>query len=289
LKIPDLLVGADEPSTASSWHDYDHVPYALNLTIAGILFLVALVVALSPPLLDLPLTIRFNSLAGRYPALDLLLYDLDTSFTCSGVIVMALVWGCWFSRDDRLMRTRILAGTAASFAASIVSRRLQHDLPTHLRPYYNPAVHFQHPLFMSSWKLNTWYSFPSDHVALFAGLMTVAWFAKSKLRVPAVIWLIFVESSRIFEGAHFPSDLAGGAALAAAFVWTSQCPVCLRLSRRVMQFEVTAPSMFYIAAFFLSFQLATLFMDFRIAGSGILKLYHRDTAISEPSTDAASE
>ncbi|WP_325358127.1 phosphatase PAP2 family protein [Acidisoma sp.] len=252
-------------------------PYGTNLAISCAIFFSAFVITLAPTLFDLPLTILFNSLAGRSAVLDLLFYTFDSSYTFSGAILMALIWGCWLG-NDQPMRTRILAGSIASFAAGIASRRLQHGLPTHLRPFYDQAVHFHHPLYMSHWALNTWYSFPSDHVAVFSGLLTVIWFSGSQFRLPALLWLILVESSRTYEGAHFPSDLLGGAALGCAFVWASQNHAVLRLSRRFMAFEVSAPALFYIGAFFISFQLATLFTDFRNAGSAILQLRHHEAS-----------
>jgi len=53
---------------------------------------------------------------------------------------------------------------------------------------------------------------------VFVGLLTVAWFGGSKRRIPAALWLAIIESSRTFEGAHFPSDLLGGAALGCTLV-----------------------------------------------------------------------
>ncbi|MBW4024644.1 MAG: phosphatase PAP2 family protein [Proteobacteria bacterium] len=280
--MSDIRLGAGAPSSASTAHPEPHIQYARNVSISASLFLVAFGFALTPSLLDMPLTLSFNSLAGHYPALDLAFYNLDSSYSFSGGVLMALIWGCWFSSDNRFMRERILAGLGACLAAGIVSRLLQHSLPTHLRPFYTPAVHFRHPLYMSHWPLNKWFSFPSDHAAVFAGLLTIVWISRSKFRIPATLWLIVVESSRTYEGAHFPSDLLGGAAFAATLVWASQCPLILRMSRRVMAFEVSAPSLFYIAAFFISLQLATLFTDFRNAGSGFVKLYEHHLPISQP-------
>jgi hypothetical protein len=58
----------------------------------------------------------------------------------------------------------------------------------------------------------------------------------------------------------------------------------LRLARRIMRFEVTSPGIFYLIAFFVSFQFATLFTDIRNVSSGSWKFHQRDhvAAPSQP-------
>ena len=202
---------------------------------------------------------------------------------------MALIWECWFNKPDIEARSRILAGVTAAFLASLISRWLQRDLPTHLRPFYDPALHFHIPLFVSPTPLNTWNSFPSDHAAVFLGLLVVIWLAQSRFRFAALAWIIIVESARIYTGAHYPSDLIGAAGLASAFVGASQSPYALRVARHAMRSEQAFPSIFYMAAFYISFQLAVLFVDVRNISGGFWELaHHRLPVAAAPHNNAPS-
>jgi undecaprenyl-diphosphatase len=183
-------------------------------------------------------------------------------YTFNGVVLMAMIWYCWHERRDVKDRVPILVGTLASLAAGRISRFLQHALPTHPRPYYDPVLNFHIP-FSPEAPSNTWDSFPSDHVAVFAGLTVVLFIAGPSFVVFAIAWTIVVESVRIYMGGHYPSDLIGGAALGAILVWAAQTSGPISLGQKVMRWEQSSPAVFYMAAFFLSYQIATLFADFR--------------------------
>jgi membrane-associated phospholipid phosphatase len=135
-------------------------------------------------------------------------------------------------------------------------------LPTHPRPYFDQALHFQQPFNLEE-AYNNWNSFPSDHVAVFAGLAIVLYIARPSFSIYAIAWMILVESFRNYIGAHYPSDLIAGAALAAFGVWASQMSWPISVGRKVMRWERSSPGLFYVSAFFLSYQIATLFNDIR--------------------------
>lgn len=215
-----------------------------------------------PRYFDLPLETWINSYAGR-PIPDRLFYDLDTYFIFSGAIVVALIWSCWFGSADPDMRARLIAGIGAAIAAGAISRFLQHILTTHPRPFYDPALGFHLPSVTNPDPLNTWNSFPSDHAAVFFGLAAVVTLARPKLGYLAFVWLAFVESSRSYVGAHYPSDLIGGAALGIGMVWTAQTDRIVTLGRRIAAWEQSSPALFYMAAFLLSYELAIIFADIR--------------------------
>jgi len=262
--------------------------YARNCGISLGIFFAALILTKAPSYFDRPIAHLVNGLAQRNAFIDLFFLDLDDSFSLSGGVIMALLWGSWFAGDAKI-RARMLVATLASFVAGVISRRLQYILPTHFRPFYDPTLHFRVPLFISRTPLNTWHSFPSDHMAVFAGLLMAVWIGKSKFRYIATVWVIIVESARIYEGAHYPSDLIGGAALASTLVWASQSPPMIAFAGRFLRFERSNPAFFYTCAFFISFQLATLFMDVRNIGGGFLSIArHHGETISAPSADNAS-
>jgi len=84
---------------------------------------------------------------------------------------------------------------------------------------------------MSQTPLNTWDFFPSDHAAVLFSLAAVICLTRPRLRMLAFVWMAFAESSRAHMGAHYTSDLIGGAALGSLFVWTAQGSRMMVISR----------------------------------------------------------
>jgi membrane-associated phospholipid phosphatase len=242
-----------------------------NVLISTIVFLGALALALIPGAFDRPLTGLINGFANRSVLFDRMAAAFNSAFTFSGAVLMALVWSCWFETKDRESRARILVGTLASFGAGAISRFAQHTLPTHPRPFLDPALDFHAPLDFEQY--NVWNSFPSDHATVFAGLVVVIWIARSRFAVFAIVWTMFVESARTYMGGHYPSDLIGGAALAAMVVWAAQASWPISLGNRLMRWAQSSPELFYMSAFFLSFQIATLFAEIRVTFGPLLH-YH---------------
>ena len=233
-----------------------------NIVISGLVFLCAFALALVPAAFDRPTTGLINSVADRSWLFD---YFVDASNrypTFSGVLLMAMIWYCWFDDRDTERRARLLVGTLASVAAGCISRTLQHTLPTHPRPYYDPALGFHLPLSLEA-PYNTWDSFPSDHATVFAGLAVVLYIARPSFVIYAIAWTIVVESARSYIGAHYPTDLIAGAALAASLVWASQMSWPISTGKKLVRWEQSSPAVFYMSAFFLSYQIATLFVDIR--------------------------
>lgn len=238
-----------------------------NLSISLAAFVAAFVLAVYPDLFDRPLATVINSVAGRSNVFDNLVLSAYYGPSFSGVLLVSLIWFCWFDSTDAENRSRILVGTLASLAIGGVSRLLQHVLPTHPRPYYDPAFHFQLPSGFLNVPLNTWNSFPSDHAAVFSGLAIVIYIARARFAVAAIFLTAIVELPRIYYGAHYPSDLLGGAALASIVVWAVQAPFFVSLGQLGARWERTHPSYFYMVAFFVSYQIATLAGDLRWVAS----------------------
>ena len=93
-----------------------------NVVISSLVFLGAYVVALAPEALDRPLTRLINSFANRSALFDGLVASLNAAYSFSGVVLMALIWSCWFDTKDSESRARILIGTLGAVAAGGVSR-----------------------------------------------------------------------------------------------------------------------------------------------------------------------
>ena len=244
-----------------------------NLLISVAVFIAAFILAVNPDVFDRPLSTMINSIAGRSNIFDNLVVAAYYFPTFSGAILVSLIWSCWFDNTDAEHRSRILVGALASLAVGGLSRLLQHILPTHPRPYYDPAIHFKLPSGVVNLPLNTWNSFPSDHVVVFSGLAIVAFIARSRFALAAIILTAVVELARIYYGAHYPSDLLGGAALASIAIWAAQAPLPVSLGRLAVGWEQRRPSLFYMAAFFISYQIATLAGDLRWVASMLRSAY----------------
>jgi membrane-associated phospholipid phosphatase len=100
---------------------------------------------------------------------------------------------------------------------------------------------------------------------VFAGLALITWAANSRFAIFAVVLTVTTELARTYVGGHFPSDLIGGAGLAGMVIWTAQAGWIGSIGRWLGRFEQKAPSLFYMSAFFLSYQIASLFLDVRNA------------------------
>jgi membrane-associated phospholipid phosphatase len=237
-----------------------------NVLASGVVFALALAAAANADLFDRPVTVFINRFAGRSDLFDRVASVVYWYPTFTGAALMALIWSCWFENEDSERRSRILSGTLAAVVAGMVSRFLQHALPTHPRPYYDAAIHFRMPLNQEP-LLNTWHSFPSDHVTVFAGLVAVLFVARSRLAIPMLIYTAVMELARTYMGAHYPSDLIGGAALGFLCVWAMQVPLIVTGGVRIVAWERSCRPAFYAIAFFFSYQVAMLFTELRSAGS----------------------
>jgi membrane-associated phospholipid phosphatase len=249
-----------------------------NALLSSALLVASFALAQAPDIFDRPVTRLVNTFANRSWPVDYFIAATSTSFTFTGALLMALIWYCWFVDGNPKNRARLLVGTLASLGAGVVSRFLQHSLSTHPRPYYDPALGFHRPLSLEP-PSNTWDSFPSDHVAVYAGLAILLYIARPTFIVyVTILWTIIVESFRTYMGAHYPSDLIAGAALAGLVVWTTQSSRAISVGEKLIRFERSSPGLFYFIAFFMSYQIATLFVDARnTLGPVRDRVLHHDT------------
>lgn len=248
--------------------------HLFNAAIAFVGLLAAIGLARKPYLFDRPVSAFINQFAHRSPSLDLVFWSLDGCFIFSGFALAALIWYCWFGSTQEDSRARILMGTLLAFPIGAVSRLLQHAVPSHPRPFYDPALHFRMPYLMQEHQLNTWNSFPSDHVTVFAALVTVICIARPSLTKFVIPYFVLVESARVYSGAHYPSDLFGGAALGSMVIWLAQRPRMVAIGRRLLRFEIVSPALFYAFAFFFTSRLANLFLEVRTIGSYFFHIHH---------------
>ncbi|MBV9491602.1 MAG: phosphatase PAP2 family protein [Verrucomicrobia bacterium] len=178
-------------------------------------------------------------------------------------VFLCLVWYAWFACNEFHYRRRLLIGTLGAVGAGVFSRLLQLCLPTHVRPLHDPALAFVTPCGVSPDTLNHWNSFPSDHAAVFFGLVAVLFFANTRLGYLALVWALLLSAGRSYLGFHYPTDVLGGGALGVLTAALLQMDCFRWLGSRVMAVEKRSAPVFYMAAFFVSFLIVTWFGELR--------------------------
>src|SRR4051812_282810 len=86
-----------------------------------LVFLAAGTLALNPDWISRPLARAVDSLTVNWPSITVLAAGLAYP-TLQGVVVMSLVWSCWFSDTAAEVRARIAAGVFASVCAGVIAR-----------------------------------------------------------------------------------------------------------------------------------------------------------------------
>jgi len=227
---------------------------------------------------EYPIVHGINAYAHRHAVLDRAMHALTTRDLLQGVPFIALIWFLWFDTEDATIRARLLAGTVAAALTGVASRMLQLTLPTHVRPLHDPALHFVLPFGVEPEALNHFNSFPSDHGAVFFALCAVVWRIRPRLGAAAFLWAMIVDFARVYEGYHFPSDLIGAIGLALLVLALFENAHGWNVTRRIVSFEGTRRPWFYMLAFVITFQVATLFDDVRQLGRGFTAVVLRHDA-----------
>jgi membrane-associated phospholipid phosphatase len=226
---------------------------------------------------EFPIMRAINHYAHRSMLLDRTMHAITTRDLLQGVPFIALIWFLWFTTEDIALRGRLLVGTVAASSAGVLSRIIQLDLPTHLRPLHQPQLDFVLPFGVEPEALNHFSSFPSDHGAVFFALCALIWQARPKLGLAAFIWAVVIDLARVYEGYHFPSDLIGSIGLGFLVLYGFQAAPTRPLVSRVLAFAQYRRAWFYMLAFLTTYQIATLFDDLRELGRGVSAvLLHHD-------------
>lgn len=242
-----------------------------------ILLASALIAALQQAVWDYPVIWALNRFARHSVLLDRTIHALTTRDLLQGVVFVAMMWYLWFTSTDAAIRARLLTGLFAASSAGVLSRLLQLALPTHLRPLHLPALGFTLPFGVEPDALNHFNSFPSDHGAAFFALALVIFRERAMLGVAAFLWAAIIDLARVYDGYHFPSDLVGSIGLALIVVTLFQNRWFNRLACQAVAVERSHVQWFYMLAFLLTYQIATLFDDLREIGRGFASVVlHHD-------------
>lgn len=210
-----------------------------------------------------------NQFASQSPVINRAIQVASETNVLTGALLLCLVWWCWYNDSTKAARERLMLGFVAVLITAVLSRLLQLSFPIRLRPIIDPASGFNPLPGIDVTNLNRWGSFPSDHAALYFALVTVVWQRSRALGVLALLSALYGTLPRIYLGLHYSTDVAAGALLGVTFVLLFERYGPRALAHRGMTWEQRVPGLFYSFAFLMSFEVATLFDDIRLAGRGI--------------------
>jgi membrane-associated phospholipid phosphatase len=192
-----------------------------------------------------------------------------------GGIVFAMYWYLWFrvSPDRDRRRKAIIAIAIGAILAIIVARTFAFIAPFRLRPINDPTLAHPSYAFPMRANLEEWSSFPSDTAAYFFALAFGLAYLLRRIAVPIMLYTaVWICLPRMFLGFHYASDIVVGGAIGISMVWLSLRSGLLQLivAPRALAAMETSPEWFYAIAFFVSFEMATVFEGLRDVGRGAL-------------------
>jgi len=217
--------------------------------------------------IDVGIVEAFNTLARKSIVFDKIVVMFEANSLLKTGLVVGLLCYSWFSIRDRETTRRLVIRTLlAAFLAVVVARVANRALPARLRPIHDPALQLQLVYGLERDSHEGRSSFPSDHAVLLCTVATGLWSISRRYGIVAFAWtLLAVFAVRVYTGLHYPSDILAGAILGIGIMW-----LVLRDQRftpkivdRLMAIESRSTALFYTTAFFIMWQVATLFAELR--------------------------
>jgi len=162
--------------------------------------------------LDLNLFFLLNSLAGQSKIFDGLIIFLAAylQYFLGFIFLLALLsWN--YSKRGKIRIFLVVFGSAAIARLGITELiRYFYNRP---RPFMAYASQAHQLIPESGW------SFPSGHSAFFFAMSTAIYFYNKKWGIAFFVASILMNISRIIAGAHYPTDIIGGAIVGIAVGW----------------------------------------------------------------------
>jgi undecaprenyl-diphosphatase len=158
--------------------------------------------------MDRQLFVAINGMAGREPFLDVSFVALSR---IGPFVLLAALAAAWFvPRGGRERRQRVVLLTGIATALALLLNQLLIHIWSRPRPSAVQAATLLLPVSPDP-------SFPSDHstfaFAVAVGLLLLSW----RIGLPALLLAALIAFSRVYTGAHYLSDVLGGAIIGSAF------------------------------------------------------------------------
>ena len=221
---------------------------------------------------DRALALALNAYASAPTTFNRILVVLSgANFIKMGPFVVMVVW--YWNRPPFTERRRVLInGLTGIFIAFFLGRIFQVSLPHRARPIQDSTLGLILPPGMSEDILGGWSSFPSDHAAIFAAMVCLAFALSRPVGIVACLWVaLVVLAERAYLGLHFLSDILAGLGLGAiAGLIALRTPVVRWVGPSLERLSVRYPAPFYAFAILFLDQLSEMFTDLRMYAS-ILK------------------
>jgi undecaprenyl-diphosphatase len=151
--------------------------------------------------MDVRLFQLINGLAARNAVMDRIMFWCAKGLPFIYALVLVALWLTW----KRKYQIAAFLSAISAFVALGIGQVLIRLFPR-LRPYDLYPTHLlvdrtQDP------------SFPSDHATLAFAVATLVWQVNRKLGFVLFLLAVLQGFARIYVGAHYPTDVAGGAVL----------------------------------------------------------------------------
>lgn len=168
--------------------------------------------------MDFDLYRAINGLAGRSDLLDAASRHLSTDLPFAAVAVVALLFLVPWRRHRLERRLGAVSATVSAALALLISQPIA-EAADRVRPYLaHPRP--SHLLIPASHDP----SFPSDHATGAFALALAVWFYDRLAGSLLLALAALLGFARVFVGTHYPGDVLGGFAIAAAVVLLLRLP-----------------------------------------------------------------